>query len=66
MVVTGLYIGCNTLEKHLYLMGLTNSPVCRRCAAEEETSARFVCEALASLRHAYFSSISWMQRMLTV
>jgi hypothetical protein len=38
-VVTGLLTVHNTLRKHLYLMGLTNSPLCRKCGAEEETSA---------------------------
>jgi len=34
-------------------MGLTDSPACRRCGAEEETSAHILCqcEALATLRH---------------
>jgi len=36
-------------------MGLADSPLCRRCRAEDETSAHILCEceALASLRHAY-------------
>ena len=39
-------------------MGLTNSPLCRRCGAEEETSARTLCkcDALASLIHVYLGS----------
>jgi hypothetical protein len=39
-------------------MGLTNSPLCRRCGAEEETSAHMLCEceALASLRHVHLGS----------
>ena len=39
-------------------MGLLDSPLCRRCGAEDETSAHIVCEceALASLRHAYLGS----------
>jgi len=55
--VTGLRTGHNTLRRHLYLMGLINSPLCRRSAAEDET-ARVQCEyeALTSLRHAYLSS----------
>jgi hypothetical protein len=34
-------------------MGLINSLACRRCGAEEETSAHILCqrEALATLRH---------------
>jgi len=39
-------------------MVLTNSPLCRRCGEEEETSALvlYECEALASLRHAHSGS----------
>ena len=57
-VVIGLLTGHNTLRRHLHLMGITNSPLCRRCGAEDETSAHTLCEheALASLRHAYLGS----------
>jgi len=39
-------------------MGLTNSSLCRRCGAKDETSAHILCEceALASLRHTYVGS----------
>jgi len=55
--VTGLRTGHNTLRKHLHLLGLLDSPLCR-CGVEEETSAHIVCEceALASLRHVYLGS----------
>jgi hypothetical protein len=57
-VVTGLRTGHNTLTKHLYLMGLSDSPLCRRCGAEDETSAHILyeCKALASLSHVYLGS----------
>ena len=29
--VTGLFTGHNTLRRHLHLMGLPDSPLCRRC-----------------------------------
>jgi hypothetical protein len=53
--VSGLLTGHNTVRRHLHLMGLTNSPLCRRCRAQDETSAHILCEceALASLRHAH-------------
>jgi len=56
--VTGLLNGHNTLRRHLYIMGLMDSPLCRRRGAEEVTSAYVLCEceALASLRHIYFGS----------
>jgi len=57
-VVTGLLTGHNTLRRHLYLLGLLDSPLCRKCGVGEETSAHILCEceALASLRHAYLGS----------
>jgi hypothetical protein len=56
--VTGLVTGHNTLSRHLHVMGLTDSPLCRRCGAEEETSVDVLseCEALTTLRHAYLGS----------
>ena len=56
--VTGLLTGHNTLRRHLHLMELSDSPLCRRCGAEDETSAHILCEceALASLRHAHLGS----------
>jgi len=35
--VTGLLTGHNALRKHIHLTGLSDSPLCRRCGAEEET-----------------------------
>jgi hypothetical protein len=57
-VVTGLLTGHNTLRRHLHLMRLTDCPLCRKCGADDETSAHILCqcEALASLRHAYLGS----------
>jgi len=53
--VIGLLTGHNTLRRHLYLLGLLDSPLCRKCGVGEETSAHILCEceSLASLRHAY-------------
>jgi hypothetical protein len=54
-VVTGLLTGYNTLCRHLHLMGLIDSPLCRKCGVEDETSAHILhrCEALASIRRAH-------------
>jgi len=51
--VTGLLTGHDTLRRHLHLLGLSDSPLCRRCGVSEETSAHILCEceALASLRY---------------
>jgi hypothetical protein len=57
-VVIGPLTGHNTLRRHLYIMGLSNNPICRKCSTEEETSVRILCEceALASLRHTHLGS----------
>jgi len=57
-VVIGLLTGHNTLRRHLYIMGLSNNPTCRKFDTEEETSVCILCECevLASFRHAYLGS----------
>jgi hypothetical protein len=57
-VVTGFLTGHNTLRRHLFLLGLADSPVCRECGMKEETSAHVLCEceAWASLRHMHLGS----------
>jgi hypothetical protein len=57
-VVTGFLTGHNTLRRHLFLLELANSPLCRGCGVKEETSAHVLCEceAWASLRHVYLGS----------
>jgi len=56
--VIGLLTGHNTLRIHLHVMGLSDNPTCRKCGAEEESSAHILCEckALASLRHIHLGS----------
>ena len=46
------------MRRYLHPVGLSDSPLCRRCEAEEETSAHILCEceALASHRHVYLGS----------
>jgi hypothetical protein len=58
-VVTGLLTGHKTLYRHLHLMGLRDSPLCRKCGTEDETCAHILCkcEALASGRHAHLGSL---------
>jgi len=57
-IVIGLLTGHNTLRRHLYIMGLSNKPICRKCGTEEETLVHILCEceALASLRHTHLCS----------
>jgi len=54
-VVTGFLTGFNTLRRHLYLLGLLDSLLCRKCGVTDETLAHILCECEASdsLRHAY-------------
>jgi len=55
---TGLLTRHNTLRRHFPLLGLSDSPLYRRCEAEDEMSAHILCEceAMASLRYAYLDS----------
>ena len=57
-VVTGLLTGHNTLRRHLHLLGLLDSPWCRKCGVKEETSVHILCEceALAALNNRYLGS----------
>jgi hypothetical protein len=57
-VVIGLLAGHNTLRRHLYIMGMSNIPTCRKYGSEEETSVHILCECegLASLIHTYQGS----------
>jgi len=41
--VTGLLTGHNTQSRHLHLMGLSDSRLCRRSGADDETSAHILC-----------------------
>jgi len=41
-VVIGLLTGHNTLRRHLYVMGLSNNPTCRKCDTAEETSVHIL------------------------
>jgi hypothetical protein len=56
--VIGLLTRHNIFRRHLHVMGLNNSPTCRKCGTEEETSVHILCECetLASLRHMYLGS----------
>ena len=58
MVVIALLTGHNILRRHLHVMVLSNSPLCWRCGAQDETSAHVFreCETSGSLRHVYLGS----------
>jgi hypothetical protein len=58
-VVIGLITGHITQRKLLHIMGLMDSPLCKKCGARGETSAYVLCacEALATIRHIYLGSI---------
>ena len=49
---------CSVSPSFLYIMGLTDSPLCGRCRAEKDTSVNVLCEceALSTLRHAYLGA----------
>jgi len=57
-VVTDFLTGHDTLRRHPYIMGLIESPLYKKCGAEDETSAHilFECEDLATRRRTYLGS----------
>jgi len=57
-LIINFWVLYDTLRRHLHLMGLTSSPLCRRCGTENETSAHILCEceALTSIRHLHLDS----------
>jgi len=55
-VVIGLLTGHNTLRRLLYIMGLSNNPICRKCGTKEETSLHILCECEASVKYTYLDS----------
>ena len=59
-VVTALLTDHNTLRRHLYIMGLKDNSLYRRCGAELETSAHvmFECEVSASFWRNYSGCFS--------
>jgi len=44
VVFKAVFCGQNILRRRFHLLGLSDSPLCRWCAAEEETSAHILCE----------------------
>jgi hypothetical protein len=56
--VTGLLTRYNTPRKHLYIMELIDSFLCRRCGIEEKNAGRILCEceAFTTLRHTHLGS----------
>ena len=59
--VTGLLTGHNTLRRHLHLIGLSDSPLCRRCEAERESSAHILCESEALVSHGHVHLGSFLE-----
>ena len=57
-VIIGLVTGRNNPRRHLYITVKIESPLCKKCEAEEETSGHAMCkcEALATLKHTYMGS----------
>ena len=63
---TDLLTGRNTHRRHLYVMGLTYSPLCRKCGAQEETSANVLSVTPWLHSDTPISAFSWAQTMLKV
>jgi len=55
-VVIGLLTGHNTVRRHLYIMGLSNNPICRKCGTVEETSVHIYCVSVRPWLHSDMGS----------
>jgi hypothetical protein len=57
-LIAGLLTGHDILRRHLYIMAFMDNPMCRRCGADERTSAHvlYECEVLVMIRHTYLGS----------
>jgi len=66
-VVTCLLTGRNTLRNYLYISGLIDSSLCRRCGAGVEISVHVLCECvvLATVRLIWVS-FSWTLKISEV
>ena len=62
--VTGLLTGHNTLRRHLHLTGLSDSPLCRRCGAEDESRPTFFMNVKLCLHSdmCIWAPSTWSQR----
>jgi hypothetical protein len=66
-VVTGLLTGHNTLRRHLHLLGLVDSPMCRSCGLEEQTSAHILTvRPWPRLETCTWAPFSWSPRTFRV
>jgi len=56
--LTQIITGHNHLQKHLQVMGVVDSSVCRNCGRDEETSYHFICrcDKFSLLRNEIFGS----------
>ena len=68
LLVASLLTGHNTQRRLLYIIGLSDSPLGRRCGAEDETCAHIICVCEGWL-HSYihiWAPFSWSQKTLRV
>jgi hypothetical protein len=49
-VVIGLLTGHNTLRRHLYIIGLSNNSICRKCGTEERKPHSSFCVSVRPWR----------------
>lgn len=56
--VTAVTTGHGSFNKHLYVIGVTDSPLCRACMEEDETAAHLLqsCPVVADYRAKYFGN----------
>ncbi|XP_063375457.1 uncharacterized protein LOC134663070 [Cydia amplana] len=65
--IIGLITGHNTLNKHLHNMGKTDSPLCRACMEEEETTKHILleCKQVETYRNKYLGTPSTLKEAVS-
>jgi len=64
--VTGLLTGHNTLRRHLHLLWLLDSPLCRKCGVREELTFYVSARPWPHSDICTWAPFSWSQRILGV
>lgn len=66
-MVTAAITGHGSFNKHLFVIGVTDSPLCRACMEEDETAAHVLlhCPVVATYRAKYFGNPGTLREIVS-